>query len=149
MLSGLVPAEVDGGPLRTVGAGVAAWGVRLGRHPHGHHARRYVLRHDGASADVRTCAQGHAADDDGAGGDDDVVLEDRRCQERVIADGDLLVEEAVGTDFCAGVDDDAVGVGEDAFGRISEQAMGTPWIPRNPRKIAGPAEVREILALAA
>ena len=43
----------------------------------------------------------------------------------------------------------AVGVEEDAFGRISEQAMGTPWIPRNPRKIAGPAEVREILALAA
>jgi len=43
----------------------------------------------------------------------------------------------------------AVGVGEGAFGRISEQAMGTPWIPRNPRKIAGPAEVREILSLAA
>jgi maleylacetate reductase len=43
----------------------------------------------------------------------------------------------------------AVGVGADAFGRISEQAMGTPWIPRNPRKIAGPADVREILALAA
>ncbi len=43
----------------------------------------------------------------------------------------------------------AVGVGEDAFARISEQAMGTPWIPRNPRKIAGPAEVRGILELAA
>ena len=42
----------------------------------------------------------------------------------------------------------AVGVGETAFARISEQAMGTPWIPRNPRKIAGPAEVREILRLA-
>jgi maleylacetate reductase len=35
------------------------------------------------------------------------------------------------------------------FDRIAEQAMGTPWIPRNPRPIAGPAEVREILALAA
>jgi maleylacetate reductase len=35
------------------------------------------------------------------------------------------------------------------FDRIAEQAMGTPWIPRNPRRIAGPAEVREILALAA
>ena len=43
----------------------------------------------------------------------------------------------------------AVGVGEDAYGRIAEQAMGTPWIPRNPRKIGGPAEVREILMLAA
>jgi maleylacetate reductase len=35
------------------------------------------------------------------------------------------------------------------FDRIAEQAMGTPWIPRNPRKISGPAEVREILAMAA
>ena len=43
----------------------------------------------------------------------------------------------------------AVGVTPDAFARISEQAMGTPWIPRPPRKIAGPAAVREILALAA
>ena len=43
----------------------------------------------------------------------------------------------------------AVGVTEAAFDRIAQQAMGTPWIPRNPRKIAGPADVREILALAA
>jgi maleylacetate reductase len=35
------------------------------------------------------------------------------------------------------------------FDRIAEQAMGTPWVPRNPRKIEGPAEVREILQLAA
>jgi maleylacetate reductase len=27
--------------------------------------------------------------------------------------------------------------------------MGTAWIPRNPRKIDGPAQVREILLLAA
>jgi maleylacetate reductase len=27
--------------------------------------------------------------------------------------------------------------------------MGTPWVPRNPRKIDGPAQVREILELAA
>jgi maleylacetate reductase len=27
--------------------------------------------------------------------------------------------------------------------------MGTPWIPRNPRKIDTPAQVREILVLAA
>ena len=41
-----------------------------------------------------------------------------------------------------------VGVGPEHFERISEQAMGTPWIPRNPRRIEGPAQVREILALA-
>jgi len=43
----------------------------------------------------------------------------------------------------------AVNVGPDAYTRISEQAMGTPWIPRNPRKIDGPAQVREILEMAA
>jgi maleylacetate reductase len=32
---------------------------------------------------------------------------------------------------------------------IAKAAMATPWVPRNPRKIAGPAEVREILDLAA
>ena len=42
-----------------------------------------------------------------------------------------------------------VGVGPEHFERISDQAMGTPWIPRNPRRIDGPAQVREILALAA
>jgi maleylacetate reductase len=35
------------------------------------------------------------------------------------------------------------------FGRIAQQAMATPWVPRNPRKIEGPAQVREILELAA
>jgi alcohol dehydrogenase class IV len=43
----------------------------------------------------------------------------------------------------------AVGIGRDAFGRIAEAAMATPWVPRNPRRIAGPAEVLEILDLAA
>jgi alcohol dehydrogenase class IV len=43
----------------------------------------------------------------------------------------------------------AVKVGPEHFERIAEQAMGTPWVPRNPRKIAGPAQVREILELAA
>jgi maleylacetate reductase len=27
--------------------------------------------------------------------------------------------------------------------------MATPWVPRNPRKIEGPAQVREILDMAA
>ena len=43
----------------------------------------------------------------------------------------------------------AVNVGPDNFSRIAEQAMGTPWVPRNPRRIDGPAQVLEILALAA
>jgi maleylacetate reductase len=42
-----------------------------------------------------------------------------------------------------------VRIGPEHFDRIAEQAMGTPWIPRNPRKIDGPAQVREILQLAA
>ena len=43
----------------------------------------------------------------------------------------------------------AVKIGREHFPRIAEQAMGTPWVPRNPRPIHGPAEVREILELAA
>jgi maleylacetate reductase len=40
-------------------------------------------------------------------------------------------------------------IGREHFDQISEQAMHTPWVPRNPRKIEGPAQVREILELAA
>jgi maleylacetate reductase len=43
----------------------------------------------------------------------------------------------------------AVNVGVTEFDRIAEQAMGTPWVPRNPRRIDGPAQVGEILELAA
>ena len=42
-----------------------------------------------------------------------------------------------------------VNIGAEHFDRIAEQAMHTPWVPRNPRKIEGPAQVREILELAA
>jgi maleylacetate reductase len=42
-----------------------------------------------------------------------------------------------------------VKVGPEHFDRIAQQAMHTPWVPRNPRKIEGPAQVREILDLAA
>jgi maleylacetate reductase len=42
-----------------------------------------------------------------------------------------------------------VRVGPEHFDRIATQAMRTPWVPRNPRKIAGPAELREILLMAA
>jgi maleylacetate reductase len=43
----------------------------------------------------------------------------------------------------------AVKIGSENFTRIAEQAMATPWVPRNPRRIADPAQVREILELAA
>lgn len=43
----------------------------------------------------------------------------------------------------------SVKIGSDSFDRIAEQAMSTPWVPRNPRKIETPAQVREILELAA
>ena len=42
-----------------------------------------------------------------------------------------------------------VKIGPEHFDRIAEAAMGTPWVPRNPRKIEGPAEVREILDMTA
>jgi len=43
----------------------------------------------------------------------------------------------------------AVTIGAENFAWLAEQATGTPWVPRNPRPIAGPAQVREILQLAA
>jgi len=42
-----------------------------------------------------------------------------------------------------------VKVGREHFDRIAKQAMGTPWVPRNPRPIPGPEQVKEILELAA
>ncbi|WOH51274.1 iron-containing alcohol dehydrogenase [Bradyrhizobium sp. sBnM-33] len=42
-----------------------------------------------------------------------------------------------------------VGVGPEQFDRIAQQAMATTWVPRNPRRIEGPAQVREILDMAA
>jgi maleylacetate reductase len=43
----------------------------------------------------------------------------------------------------------AVDIGPEHFDMIAEQAMQTSWVPRNPRKIAGPAVLREILEIAA
>jgi maleylacetate reductase len=79
------------------------------------------------------------------------------------AERQALVAEAMGHrgEDAAGVLDDFirglgmprslrdVRIGPEHFDRIAEQAMGTPWVPRNPRRIDGPAEVREILVLAA
>src|SRR5436305_238943 len=42
-----------------------------------------------------------------------------------------------------------INIGREHFDQISEQAMHTPWVPRNPRKIDGPAQIREILEIAA
>jgi maleylacetate reductase len=42
-----------------------------------------------------------------------------------------------------------VGIGAEHYDRIARQAMGTPWVPRNPRPIPGPEQIKEILALAA
>jgi maleylacetate reductase len=43
----------------------------------------------------------------------------------------------------------AVRIGRESFARLAEGAMATPWVPHNPRPIAGPQQVREILELAA
>src|SRR5206468_953789 len=43
----------------------------------------------------------------------------------------------------------AVGTGAEKAPTMAEAGMGPPWVPRNPRPIAGPEQVREILALAA
>jgi maleylacetate reductase len=40
-------------------------------------------------------------------------------------------------------------IGRDRFDWIAEQAMSTPWVPRNPRPVSGPRQVLEILELAA
>src|SRR5205807_8385631 len=42
-----------------------------------------------------------------------------------------------------------VHVGPEHFDHIAEQAMATPWVPRTPRQIDRPSQVREILGLAA
>ncbi|MEM7742423.1 MAG: iron-containing alcohol dehydrogenase [Pseudomonadota bacterium] len=41
-----------------------------------------------------------------------------------------------------------VGITRDNLAGIAEGAMGTPWVPRNPRPIPGPDEVLEVLELA-
>jgi len=42
-----------------------------------------------------------------------------------------------------------VKVTSEHFDAIAKQAMATAWVPRNPRRIGGPEQVREILELAA
>jgi len=40
-------------------------------------------------------------------------------------------------------------IGPTDFDIIAQKAMETPWVPKNPRRIEGPAQVREILELTA
>ncbi len=42
-----------------------------------------------------------------------------------------------------------VNVAAEHFDRIAQQPMATPWVPRNPRKLEGPAQMREIPDMAA
>ncbi len=61
--------------------------------------------------------------------------------------GDVLDRFIRGLDMPRTLSD--VKIGREHFDRIAQQAMGTPWVPRNPRPIPTPAEVKEILELAA
>jgi maleylacetate reductase len=61
--------------------------------------------------------------------------------------GDVLDRFIAGLDMPRSLG--AVKIGRERFDKMAEQAMGTPWVPRNPRPIAGPRQVREILELAA
>ena len=61
--------------------------------------------------------------------------------------GDVLDRFIRGLDMPRHLSD--VKIGREHFDRIAQQAMGTPWVPRNPRPIPTPAEVKEILELAA
>jgi maleylacetate reductase len=61
--------------------------------------------------------------------------------------GDVLDTFIAGLDMPRSLG--AVKIMPESFPRIAEQAMDTPWVPRNPRPIARPAQVREILELAA
>ena len=61
--------------------------------------------------------------------------------------GDLLDRFIAGLDMPRSLH--AVKVGPEHFDRIARQAMGTPWVPRNPRPIPTPDLLRQILELAA
>lgn len=61
--------------------------------------------------------------------------------------GDVLDRFIAGLDMPRSLR--SVKIGPESFDRIAEQAMGTPWVPHNPRPIHSPAQVREILQLAA
>jgi alcohol dehydrogenase class IV len=64
-----------------------------------------------------------------------------------VTDGDALDAFIAGLGMPRGLG--AVQIGPESFARIAEQAIETPWSPRNPRPITGPAGLREILELAA
>jgi maleylacetate reductase len=61
--------------------------------------------------------------------------------------GDVLDNFIRGLDLPRSLQD--VRIGPEHFDHIAAQAMKTPWVPRNPRPIASPDQVGEILLLAA
>jgi maleylacetate reductase len=92
-----------------------------------------------------------------------IMLPAVMCWNKVVnAERQILVATAMGHPgedaadvldaFIAGLDMPrslgAVEIDPTSFDRIAEAAMHTPWVPRNPRPIAGPAQLREILELA-
>ena len=86
-----------------------------------------------------------------------------RCNKPVNAAREAIVSEAMGhagqdagdvlDAFIAGLGMPRrlsdVNIGPEHFDKIAQGAMATPWVPRNPRPITSPAQVREILDLAA
>jgi maleylacetate reductase len=61
--------------------------------------------------------------------------------------GDVLDEFIAGLGMPRSLS--AVQIGRESFAQLAEGAMATPWVPRNPRPIAGPQQVQQILELAA
>ena len=74
---------------------------------------RYVVDDDGVGPYAGVCADGDVAEYSGSCADIDMSFDDRHPGCVNGSDGDLLKDEAVGSDFCFGVDDDAVGVGDE------------------------------------
>ena len=110
-----------------------------------------------AAHDVGAFDEGHAfvigdaarqplAPETAIGGDDQLLARD--VFERLLDEGgDVLDAFIAGLGMPRSLG--AVNIGAENFDLMAEQAMGTPWVPRNPRSIAGPAQVCEILELAA
>ena len=100
-----------------------------------HSARPHVLHH-AAGGDALEQVGERGAPGDGGRGDGPSGRGRRRRAGRVHRRAGHAAQPACGE--CRA----------EHFDRIAEQAMGTPWVPRNPRRIDGPAQVREILEFA-
>ena len=74
---------------------------------------------------------------------DVIACEDTRVTHK------LLSHYGIGTPLTPYHDHNAASTRPKLIARLAEGAMHTPWVPRNPRPIAGPAQLQEILELAA